>query len=395
MSTKRPLRVLQVMGVLSVGGAENWLLALLRHWSQTGAVELEFLLTGGKPGFYDSEVESLGGKIHYVQYSRGHGGSFTREFRRILSQGGYDAIHDHSDYASGWHFLLGSGVLPPVRVMHIHNTRNQFRINYERTAVRRLSGQLGKAFASHLATHVCGTSAKALREYGYEPGRTGPPRISVLHCGFDTPMFNGPRVDDRASVLHEFGFGKTAKLLFHAGRLDYQFESNHHRNHKNTWLVVEIAREAARRDSNIALLIAGAGDKQRAQIGERIATWGLAERLRLIGVRSDIGRLMRAADIVLFPSMEEGLGMVAVEAQAAGTPVLVSTTVPREACIIPELFHALPLDEPLTSWTEKLFRILNASRPDTARCSAAVEASPFSIANSARSLEAIYGGGER
>jgi hypothetical protein len=59
-----------------------------------------------------------------------------------------------------------------------------------------------------------------------------------------------------------------------------QFESNHHRNHKNIWLVVEIAREAARRDSEIALLIAGAGDRQRAQIEERIATWGLANSER-------------------------------------------------------------------------------------------------------------------
>ena len=277
--------------------------------------------------------------------------------------------------------------------MHIHNTRNQFRMNYERTAARRLSGRLGGALAYHLATHVCGTSARALREYGYEPGRPGHPRIAVLHCGFDTAMFNGPRANDRASVLHEFGFGKTAKVLFHAGRLDYQFESNHHRNHKNTWLVVEIAREAARQDSEIALLIAGAGDRQRVQIEETIATWGLADRFRLIGVRSDIGRLMRAADIVLFPSMEEGLGMVAVEAQAAGTPVLTSTAVPREACVIPELFHALPLDMPVTIWTETLFQILTAPRPDTAACCAAVEASPFSIAISARSLEAVYGSG--
>ena len=393
MNPKRPLRVLQVIGVLSVGGAESWLLALLRHWSQTGAAEMDFLLTGGKPSFYDKDVEALGGKIHYLQYGRGSIGGFMREFRRILREGDYDAIHDHSDYASGWHFLLGAGVLPPVRVMHIHNTRNQFRINYERTGARRLSGRLGKALTSHLATHVCGTSARVLREYGYPPGRPGHPRISVLHCGFEISMFNGPRADDRASVLHEFGFSKTTKLLFHAGRLDSYFESNHHRNHKNTRFVVEIAREAARRDSEIALLIAGGGDRQRGQIEETIAVWGLADRIRLLGVRSDIGRLMRAADIVLFPSTEEGLGMVAVEAQAAGTPVLTSTAVPREACVIPELFHAIPLDRPVTIWTEKLFQILSAPRPDTATCCAAVKASPFSIANSARSLETLYGSG--
>ena len=113
MKTNRPLRVLQVISVLSVGGAERWLLALLRHWSQTGAAEVDFLLTGGRPSFYDKEVEALGGKIHYVRYGRGSIGGFMREFRRILRKGNYDAIHDHSDYASGWHFLLGVGCCLP------------------------------------------------------------------------------------------------------------------------------------------------------------------------------------------------------------------------------------------------------------------------------------------
>ena len=54
----------------------------------------------------------------------------------------------------------------------------------------------------------------------------------------------------------------------------------------------------------------------------RISEWGLSDMLRFIGVRSDIPRLMRAADVLLFPSVDEGLGMVAVEAQAAGLPVL-------------------------------------------------------------------------
>ena len=79
MNPKRPLRVLQVISVLSVGGAESWLLALLRHWSQTGAAELDFLLTGGKPSFYDKDVEALGSKIHYVTI-------WSREYRRFHSR---------------------------------------------------------------------------------------------------------------------------------------------------------------------------------------------------------------------------------------------------------------------------------------------------------------------
>ncbi|MBU6297929.1 MAG: glycosyltransferase [Alphaproteobacteria bacterium] len=387
------MRVLQVIGTLSVGGAESWLIEVLRYWSKSGAVKMDFLLTSGKPGVLDDEIIAQGGRVRYLQYCRRNLGTFARQFRRILREGGYDAIHDHSDYASGWHFLFGIGLLPPVRVMHIHNTRNQFRINYERTAARRLSGWMGRAFAAHLATHVCGTSENVLREYGYDLETPGRPHASVLHCGVDVAAFNGPRAEDRASVLREFSLGEATTLLFHAGRLDYQLEANHPHNHKNTWLVIEIAREALRHSPHIALLVAGAGDRQRAQMEELIAAWGLSNKLRLIGVRRDMARLMRAADIVLFPSTEEGLGMVAVEAQVAGTPVLTSTTVPREACINPKLYHALPLSEPVEAWAKATLGISAASKLCVEECRAIAEASPFSIANSARALESVYGAG--
>jgi glycosyltransferase involved in cell wall biosynthesis len=116
----------------------------------------------------------------------------------------------------------------------------------------------------------------------------------------------------------------------------------------------------------------------------------LKDNLRLIGVRKDIDRLMRAADVLFFPSRQEGLGMVAVEAQAAGLPVLASTAVPRECVVIPELYTALALDEPIEVWAAALFQIMTKPRPPLELCRRALESSPFSIANSARRLEEIY-----
>lgn len=394
MNKNRKLRLLQIVGTLSVGGAETWLLELLRYWSASGAVEMDFLLTSGTSGVLDGEVKALGGTVHYLQYSRKNLGAFVRGFRHILREGGYDALHDHSDYASGWHFLFGLGVLPPVRVMHIHNTINQFRMNYETTLARRLSACIGRALASRLATHVCGTSSTVLSEYGFERGQPGKPYASVLHCGFDINTFNGPHAEDRASVLREFNLGETTTLLFHAGRLDRQLVSNHPRNHKNTWLVIEIAREVLRFDPHLVLLVAGSGEAQRAQIEAKITEWGLADRIRLIGVRRDIPRLMRASDLVLFPSVEEGLGMVAVEAQAAGTPILASTAVPNEACINPALYHALPLEEPVDVWVSNVLRIVAAPRPCIEESRKIAESSSFSIRNSAYALETIYREGQ-
>lgn len=384
----QPLHVLQVLDALGVGGAETWLMQLLRHWSKTGAVRADFLLTGGEPAAFDEEARALGARLHYLRYGRRELAAFVPAYRKILREGGYDAIHDHSDYASGWHYLMGAGVLPPVRMTHVHNPRLYIDGKYATTATRRLVTRAGERLVHRFATHVGGTSSEALADYGFTPGAR--PAVSVVHCGFDVGAYSAPREADRASVLDEFGWPADARVILFVGRLDADLEIGHPLNHKNSWLAVNIAREAVQKDPRARLLMAGDGPAQ-PRIESRIAEWGMSDRLRLLGVRHDVPRLMRAADVLLFPSASEGLGMVAVEAQAAGLPVLASDAVPLEARVIPELYEALSLDEPPAAWADALLRLATRPRtpPETYR--QVVENSPFSVVESARRLEAIYG----
>ena len=96
-------------------------MALLRYWREHGIGEMDFLLTGGVPERFDEEALQLGARLHYLPYGRAQLGQFIPGFRELLRHGGYDAIHDHSDFAAGWRLAMGVGVLPPVRVAHIHN----------------------------------------------------------------------------------------------------------------------------------------------------------------------------------------------------------------------------------------------------------------------------------
>jgi len=384
----RPTRVLQVLSGLGMGGAETWLMQLLRHWRPGGEVQVDFLLTGGREDVFDSEAAALGAKLHYVSYGRSQLGSFVSAFRKLLARGRYDAIHDHADYAGGWRYLMGAGVLPPVRVSHVHNPWLHIEANYAVSPARRIAALGGKALVERRASHVCGTSGQILRQYGFEPGRRRPD-VQVLHCGIDLRRFEAPRQPDRSRLLAEFGWPEDAKVILFAGRLDRALEFAHPQNHKNSWLALNIARSATERDPSVRLIMAGTGPSHAA-LEDRVRSWGLQDRLRLPGLRQDMPALMRASDVLLFPSAQEGLGMVAVEAQAAGLPVVASTAVPREAVVIPELFRALPLDAPREAWAEAVLAAAGAPRPDPARCRNAVEASDFSIANSARRLEAIY-----
>jgi glycosyltransferase involved in cell wall biosynthesis len=122
---------------------------------------------------------------------------------------------------------------------------------------------------------------------------------------------------------------------------------------------------------------------------------GAGDRIAFAGVRRDIGRLMAGADALFFPSRAEGLGMVAVEAQAAGLPVLASTGVPRECVVIPGLVRFLDLDVGPAVWRDALLAMLRTPRPDATEANRQVAASPFAIANSARSLAELYGSARR
>ena len=257
------------------------------------------------------------------------------------------------------------------------------------SVARRLTAKIGWGLVDKFATHVCGTSREILRKHHYEPGRVRP-LVSVVHCGFDARKFSAVRDPDRQSVLEEFGWPPKTKIILSVGRLDPALAYDHPQNHKNSWFALNVARAAAARDSHARYLLAGAGEAARAAMERHVQQWGLQDRLRLIGVRSDVPRLMRAADILLFPSVEEGLGMVGVEAQAAGLPVLASTAVPRECVVVPELYNTMSLREPVEHWAEVLLRTMRRPRPSTDLCRRALENSEFSIVNSARRLMKIY-----
>lgn len=385
----KPLRVLQIVDTLGMGGAETWLMEVLRLWSKSGRGQMDFLLTSGNQGIFDEEAASLGAKLHYSKYGKQTLLPFTREFRRILKEGSYLAVHDHQDYASGWHFLLGGSALPPVRVTHVHNPSYQIRNNYGVSVSRRLTAMLGKYFISRFATHIAGTSRQVLTEYGMDAPTFQHIPKSALHCGFDPDRFSGDQSAASGSVRLEFGWPTDSKVILFAGRIDQSADPSHPQNHKNSAFAVDVGIEVARRLSSAHMLLAGKPNGATEVLEDRIRAAGLSDRIRFIGIRHDIDRLMLGCDSLLFPSRGEGLGMVAVEAQCGGLPVLASDAVPKECVVIPELVTFLPLNGDTAEWAGEMIRLLKAPR-NTKSGYNAVKSSAFALENSADALRKLY-----
>jgi glycosyltransferase involved in cell wall biosynthesis len=378
--SQAPSRVLHIIDSFNMGGAETWLLELVRHRSRhrPDLPPFDFLAAGGQKGILDDEVLSHGCRIFYLKLDRKSPLSFLRGFRRILGSEDYLAIHDHQDFLSGWHFLFGAGLLPKVRVTHVHNPYYQVSNNYGVTSMRRMNQRVGRMLMGHFSTHILGTSRKLLGEYGMVTSEYPGQKVGALYCAFRLSRYKGLHAERKAAFCAEMGWSPDdTRIVLFAGRMDVSTEIGHPRNHKNSRFALEVIH--ALEDPNVRMVMAGANDYVIDEFMQVVREKGLEGRIRPLGIRKDLPELMLAADVLLFPSRSEGMGMVAVEAQAAGCPVLASEDVPREIVVIEELVQFQSLQSPFSEWAAALSRMIARRRETDSTEDARWSDSPFNI----------------
>src|SRR5947199_7119830 len=161
------------------------------------------------------------------------------------------------------------------------------------------------------ATAVIGVSTGAM-DAVWGSGWRRNPRKTVIYDGVERDRF--ARVDDAEGVREEFGVPPDAALVIHVGRFSPQ------KNHAG---LVAIARALLKRRPETVLLLVGEGSLQE-EIRYRMERAGLTPRVRFAGPRDDVPRLLAAADVMVLPSLWEGLPGVVLEALAAGVPVVAS-----------------------------------------------------------------------
>jgi glycosyltransferase involved in cell wall biosynthesis len=208
------------------------------------------------------------------------------------------------------------------------------------------------------------------------------PRWSVLYYGIDLRPFRSSV--DPLQVRAELGIPAKAYVVGHIGRFDPQ---------KNHDLFVEIAAQIAQRDRNAYFLLVGDGPLRHA-VQQKVASLGLADRFVFTGVRSDVATLMMGAmDLFLLPSLYEGLPLVALEAQAAGLPTVLSDTIAPEVEVDANLTKRLSLSQPAADWALTVLGLRRDTTPqqrdDALR---ALETSRFNIETAARCLQCVYCG---
>ena len=125
----------------------------------------------------------------------------------------------------------------------------------------------------------------------------------------------------RREVRDELNLPNNLLVIGTIGRLTRQ---------KNPTMILKIIKDLKEKGKEFRFIWVGVGELQE-NIDNEIKKKGLQSEVMMLGLRNDVPRILQAMDVFIFPSIWEGLGIVAVEAQAAGLPTLCSDKVPSEA----------------------------------------------------------------
>jgi glycosyltransferase involved in cell wall biosynthesis len=367
----RPLRILHTVGSLNRGGAETWLMHVLRHIDRE-QFQLDFLVETTEPATYDDEARAFGSRIIPCPHTN-RPWQYGRDFKRLMREyGPYDIIHSHIHNYSGYVMRLAHAVGVPIRIVQSHTDRTSLWA--QASLPRRAYIKLMQHWVHRYATHGLGVSKKAANSQ-FGPDWSADPRFRVLYCGIDLTPYAIPI--DRTAVRASLGIPPDAFVIGHVGRFV---------DIKNHTFLVDIAAEVARRHSNTYLLLIGDGELRPA-IEQQVAHEGLADRA-IIGPQPEVPPLLRGAmDVFVLPSHFEGLPIVGMEAQTAGLPMVISDVVSDEMDVLHPLIQRLSLTQPVSVWADAVL----AARPmEQAAALHNMQQSPFNIQTNIGHLEQLY-----
>jgi len=368
----RPVRVLHVLSSLVHAGIETWLMHMFRRMDPA-RVQHEVILLKPEPGAHEPEAERLGVKLHRAQ-RRGRV-DLLRRLDALLASGQYDVVHSHMYMFSGLVMGVAARHKVPIRIAHCHHAA---MTQDGGGLAARLEHAALKALIGRWATLKLGISESAIEEIAGADWRSQADSKILLY-GFDFSRYSS--ASERAADVREvLGLAPDTEVIGHVGR--FVVEKNH------PFLFRTFAQLVKRRPA-ARLVMVGAGPLQ-SEAEALVEDLGIRDSVIFAGTTSDVPAYMSMFDLFLLTSTSEGLGIVVLEAQAAGTPCLISDVVPREVDIIPELLDRARLAEPAEQWAEIMARRLGSRSPKDDGAWRKLEASTFGIDRCVAELESYY-----
>lgn len=358
------IRILHIIRQMNQGGAENFIMNLYRNIDKN-KVQFDFLVY--KKGVFDDEIKQLGGNIFYSKYITEIGQyRYCKELLKFFKEHTeYKVVHSHLDQVSGIILEVAKKAGIKERISHSHNTKNR-------------NGILGKIYKKYLQSKInknatqyfaCGEDAA---KWLFKEKAS---QATIIPNGIDLDRFKYNE-ETRNRIRKELNIEKDTFVCGHIGRFSEQ---------KNHEFLIKIYKEYQKTNTNSKLILVGDG-KLREKIEEEVKKEKIEENVMFLGNRKDSENLYQAFDLLLFPSLFEGMSLVTLEAQAEGLPILCSDTIDKNTNIT-NTIEFMSLQEDARNWAKKIQEMPKTRNLQNNKI---LEKTDYNVKNLAKKMEEKY-----
>lgn len=338
------IKVLHLIHGLATGGAETLVKEYALHLDKT-RFDLVVLCFYRCNSPYEALLERSGVRVEYISdqmrfWSR-HGffakacNHFQLRFlvRKVIRREKPDVLHFHLPVG---HFVRLSRPTQRTRLFFTqHFAVDSWKKKYPQD-IRDL-----KWLIHHYQTQLIAINPEMAQEMNrlFSVQNT-----LVLNNGIDMSRYR-VRVDKEAK-RKELGVPEKGFVVVHVGRFTAV---------KNHDFLVDVFQALYEKRPDAFLLMVGAGPEERVTV-KKLEEAGLSSHYKILHNRTDVPEILLSCDGAIFPSLSEGLGIAAVEMQAAGLPCVVSARVPQTTRISDRI-HYRELSDPPEAWANDLLAL--------------------------------------
>lgn len=356
-------KVVHILGQLDVGGIESWLVDVAKKTASS--IDYTFVVDKPHKGFYEDLLISLGCKIVHVSSPK-KPVKYLANLFFLFRKSHFDICHSHVGYTNGVVALIAKLSRIPSVITHGHSDHRiqHARSGWLKRGVIDLKIRMANVFADH---RIAVSNGSAQCHY-----KTMASPVEIVPCGkdFESLVTAGP-----TTLKMQLGINPKCFVLGTVGRLE---------NVKNHRFLIELL--SLYKNDNVALLLVGDGslmDELKALAKEL----DVSERVIFLGAKTDALIIMRdVMDLFLFPSLHEGLGLAAIEAQAAGLSVIASDNVPSVIDVTGKVSH-IKIDD-REAWKLKIDGFINSNNKSTVNLD--IVHGPFSIEKNIVEILRLY-----
>lgn len=319
-----PIRVLHIVGAMYPGGIENFIMNLYEKIDKE-KIQFDVAVHMRKPDDYVETIKQMGGKIYELPRLTKRPIQNLIQIYRIVKDNQYKIVIRHTANALVAPQLLMARIGGAYTICHSHSEQDS----------QKLLHNLGKLLMGVAASERFACSEKA-GQWMY-----GRKSFQIIHNAVNIKKFMY-NAESARKVREEFNLGKCRVYGYIANFIPS----------KNHMYLLKIFKEISLLDEDARFFCLGDG-LLRPDIESEIKRLNLENQVVLTGIRKDVENFMSCFDVLVFPSIYEGLPLTLIEAQAAGLACLVSDTVTKDIIVSQNLVRYESIEKEPAVWAKE------------------------------------------